>query len=222
MKTKYKHPVPPEYHEILFIGGTDRRGNIVDFNIPPIILELDNLSIESYREKIFNNHIDIKDIPLRYTNPLPFLVLRPTGLSYFGYVREMLRKHKISIREEFLIDNFMSFSDIIYDLNPEIPFHYQWRIIMHSLHEKGFQNQNYAYIFLLDEKKVGTINHSLIMNFKKEVRLALGELPVVIKNNDIPAIGLGIHHLHAPDFNRIQIEYNTLMHAKFKTSIFKR
>jgi hypothetical protein len=222
MKKVHKHPVPLEYHQILFIGGTDRRGNKVDFKIPPVIIELNNPSIEKSSQKIFNNHIDINDIPLKHKDSIPFLVLRPTALNYLGYIKEMLRKYGIGIREEFLIDNFMTFSDVIYDLDPNISFHSEWRVIMHALHKHCFQNQNYAYIFLLEEKQRNRTEYdSVIMKFKKDIRSILGELPVIIKDNGIPKIGLGLHHLHAPGFNRVQIEYNVLMHAKNKTSIFK-
>lgn len=54
----------------------------------------------------------------------------------------------------------------------------------------------------------------------EEIRKDIGELPVLVRFNTKIEIALGIHHLHSADNDRLDVEYNTLMHALNKTSIF--
>ncbi|MEX1013620.1 MAG: hypothetical protein WDZ80_00480 [Candidatus Paceibacterota bacterium] len=213
-----RHPVPKRYHKVLYIGDYDRRGDIIDFKVPPIIVN-SPISITKYKKKVFDEHVDVRELPLVCTNSAPFIVLRPTGLPYRFFVREQIKQEGLSIVEEFALDNFMQFADAIYELNPNLSFHWQWRIIMRSLHDVKIQNQNKAYIFIL---KNGDYPHDKIMKVKKKVRTDMGEVPVIVKYNGKVKLALGIHHLHAPDFNRILIEYNALIHAKNKTSIFSQ
>ena len=88
---------------------------------------------------------------------------------------------------------------------------------MRVLHDTGFQDQNNAIAFIL--KNHGQ-NMSVMMGIKKRIRISIGETPVLVRYANKPEIALGIHHLHSPDFERLAIEHNTLMHARYKTSVF--
>jgi len=199
------------------IGKIDRRGNVIDFKTPPVIVD-SLISIEDYKKLIFDEHVPAECLPVRYFEAKQFIVLRPTALLYRTYIREELEKSGIQIEEELELDNFMKFADSIYLLNPEIPFHWKWRVIMRVLHHTGFQDQNNAVVFLLKNCKKGTN----VMDVKKHLRANMGETPVLVRYVNKPEIALGMHHLHSPDSERLAIEYNTLMHAKHKTSVFAK
>jgi hypothetical protein len=148
-----------------------------------------------------------------YTEVMSFIVLRPTGLQYRDLVREELLKSGLCVVEEFELENFMQFADTLYFLDPEVSFHWKWRVIIRTLHETGVQNQNKAVVFVLQDGKN-------VMEVKKRIRAEIGETPVLVRYAGKPEIALGIHHLHCPDSERLAIEYNVLMHAKNKTSVF--
>jgi len=209
------HPIPLEYHALFAVGKKDRRGSVIDFKIPPVIIE-SSIPIDEYRSAIFKDHISDESLPMIYTQPSHFIILRPSALSHRVYVREELQKSNLHISEEFELDNFMKFADIVYLLDNEVSFHWKWRVIMRTLHDTGLQEQNKAIVFLFKDHT----NNSNIMDIKKRIRINMGETPVLVKYNSIPEIALGIHHLHAPDTDRLPIEFNVLMHAKHKTSVF--
>lgn len=210
-----KHPVPSEYHKIFAIGKTDRRGSIIDFKTPPIIVD-SPISINDYKKLIFNEHIPAERLPLRNSEVRRFVVLRPTALHYRTYVREELEKSGVLIEEEFELDNFMKFTDSIYLLHPAISFHWKWRVIIRVLHDTHVQDQNKAVAFVLEDHN----DNKNVMDIKKRIRNSMGEIPVLVRYANKPKIALGIHHLHSPDHERVAIEYNALMHARRKTSIF--
>ena len=151
---------------------------------------------------------------MAYTEAVDFVVLRPTGLQYWDFVREELIKSGLCITEEFELGNFMQFADILYFLDPEISFHWKWRVITRTLHDTGTQNQNKAVVFVLR-------NGKNVMDAKKRIRGKIGETPVLVQYAGKAEIALGIYHLHSPDSERLAIEYNVLMHARNKTSVFE-
>jgi hypothetical protein len=214
-----RHPVPKIYHQLLHIGKTDRKGNIVNFKIPPVIVDSPK-SIDEYRKIILQEHVDAEDLPMLYEDAKSFMILRPTALPYKSFVRERLTQLGLLIYQEFALDNFVRFADILYEMNPCAPFHWQWRVIMRSLHDSGTQNQDKAFVFMLENGKDTENRHIKMMALKKSMREDMGETPVIVKYEGRTEIALGIHHLHSPDFNRVSIEYNTLMHAKHRTSVF--
>jgi hypothetical protein len=208
-----KHPVPKEYHKLFAIGEKDRRGNIIDFKIPPVIVD-SLLPMGEHKELIFAGHVPASCLPMVYTDAMNFIVLRPTGLHHRDFVRDELLISGMCIIEEFEIKNFMQFADTLYFLDPKVSFHWKWRVIVRTLHDTGVQDQNNAVIFVLK-------NADAIMNVKKRIRAEIGETPVLVRYAGKPEIALGIHHLHCPDSERLAIEYNVLMHARNKTSIFE-
>jgi hypothetical protein len=214
-----RHPVPEKYHQLLYINQTDRRGNLIDFKSPPVVV-YSQIPISEYKEKVLKEHIDAESLPMIYTDAKPFLILRPTALPYVSFIREELIESGLSIYEEFKQDNFIHFSDILYKLDPNTSFNWQWRIITRSLHDTGVQDQNTAFVFLFNNEIDIDNQIESILNFKKRIRIDMGELPVVVKYNNKEEICLGLHHLHSPDPERLLIEYNVLMHAKNKTSVF--
>ena len=207
-----RHPVPEKYHKLFAIGNTDRRGNIIDFKVPPIIID-SLLPMAKHKELIFDGHVPADRLPMVYTDTMNFIVLRPTGLRYRGFVSEEILKSGLCITEEFQLENFMQFTDTLYFLDPNVSFHWKWRVIIRTLHDTGVQNQNKAIVFVLRDSKG-------VMDVKKRIRAEMGETPVLVRYAGKPEIALGIHHLHCPDSERLAIEYNVLMHAKNKTSVF--
>ena len=218
-KSISQHPVPEKYHKLLYIGETDQRGNRIDFKVPPIIVDSPR-SVVEYRAIVLHEHIEEETLPMTYLDPMCFMILRPTALPYEVLVRKQLMESGLSIHEEFVLDNFMRFADTLYLLNPDIPFHWQWRIIMRTLHERGVQDQNTAVVFTFENG--GCVEHcnTAVLNLKKKIRRDIGEIPVIVRYDGRGEFALGIHHLHAPEFDRLQMEYNTLMHARHKTSVF--
>lgn len=214
-----RHPVPKRYHGLFHIGETDRRGNIIDFKVPPVIVDAPQSLIE-YKQAILSGHVDAEKLPLEHTAPQRFLILRPTALPYRSFVREQLTESGLSIQDEFLLTNFMQLADILYQLDPQTPFHWQWRVIMRTLHEGGVQNQNTAVAFTFKDSADPNAQHAAIMQLKADLRRDMGEIPVIVRHGSQPTIALGIHHLHAPEVDRVAVEYNALMHARRRTSVF--
>ena len=207
-----RHPVPEEYHKLFAIGDTDRRGNIINFKVPPVIID-SLLPMARHKELIFESHVPADCLPMVYTEAMSFLILRPTGLQYRGFVSGELLKSRLCIVEEFELENFMQFADTLYFLDPNVSFHWKWRVIIRTLHDTGFQNQNKAVVFVLRNGKG-------VMDVKKRIRAEIGETPVLVRYAGKSEIALGIHHLHCPDLERLAIEYNVLMHARNRTSVF--
>ena len=48
----------------------------------------------------------------------------------------------------------------------------------------------------------------------------MGEIPVIVKYKNKSKFSLGIHHLHSSDIEKVSLEYNVIMHAINKTSVF--
>ncbi len=214
-----RHPVPLRYHDALFIGELDRRGNRIDFKIPPIVVESPRPILE-YKQMILAEHVEAESLPMVYSEGLSFIVLRPSALSFKMWLREEIENDGLSIHEEVEIDNFMRFSDVLYLLNPDISFHWKWRAIMRVLHEAGTQEQNHAAAFVINSGKDHAQSHERLVSLKKRIRHDMGETPVIIKSNGVIEIALGVHHLHVPEFERVRTEFNTLMHAVKRTSVF--
>lgn len=214
-----RHPVPVRYQSALSIGENDRRGNVIDFKIPPIVVESPRLTSE-YKQMIFTEHVEAEELPMVYTEGLSFIVLRPTALPFKAWLREEIEDDGMSVCGEFEINNFMRFSDVLYLLNPTTDFHWKWRVIMRVLHETKTQNQDHAYAFVISCGEDQARSHDRLVSLKKRIRQDMGETPVIVKSNGAIEIALGIHHLHVPEFERVSIEFNTLMHAVNKTSVF--
>lgn len=213
------HPVPIRYHSALSIGDKDRKGNVIDFKIPPVVVESPRL-ISEYEHMILAEHVEAESLPMVYTEGLSFIVLRPSALPFGMWLREEIESEGMTVCEEFKIDNFIHFADVLYLLNPSTGFHWKWRVIMRVLHETETQNQNHAHVFVIDSGADHAKSHEQLVSLKKRIRQDMGETPVVIKSNGIIEIALGIHHLHVPEFERVGVEFNTLMHAVKKTSVF--
>lgn len=217
--SKLKHPVPKKYHKLLHINEADKRGNIIDFKIPPIIIYSDK-SIKEHRKYVIDNHIDIRNLAMIYTDVKPFIILRPTAIIYKMFLKEKLKDHRFNIIEEIELDNFLLLSDILYKFDKNISFNWQWRIITRVMHETNTQNQNNAFIFLLEPDSYIDNFLMRLCNFKRNIRNDIGDVPIIIKYKNKKRLSLGIHHLHSPDPDRLLLEYNAIMHAKNKTSFF--
>lgn len=219
MNSNLGHPVPLRYHQSLYIGEKDRRGSIIDFRVPPVIVNSPR-RISEYKQAIFAEHVDAEKLPMVYHEGFSFMVLRPTALPHRSFVREEIESEGLSIREEFEIENFMLFSDTLYVLNPSVDFHWKWRAIMRALHDSGTQDQNRAIVFVVETDENPALYHEQLASLKKRIRHEMGETPVIVKSEEAVEIALGIHHLHVSEFERVGVEYNTLMHARHFTSIF--
>lgn len=211
------HPVPKQYHDMLFIGQNNSRGHLIDFKVPPVVVDSVR-SIDECRSVVLAEHIDIKSLPFDHQQSKCFLIVRPTALPYRFYVRDLLLELGLNPSDEFELDNFMSLADVLYQVDLEKAYHWKWRIIINTLHESGAQDQNRAYVFVFESGDHVTCDK--VMMLKKKIRVDLGELPVVVKHNGEAVLALGLHHLHSPDMKDIALEFNAIMHAKNKTSVF--
>lgn len=189
----------------------------MDFKVPPIVVDSDQ-SIDDYRDAVLDRHVDIKGLPLVHCESKFFLIVRPTALPYRFYVRDLLLESRLEFSEEFQLDNFMSLADVLYQLDLQKAYHWKWRIVMDTLHRSGAQDQNKAYVFMFDNNDETT--NVRLTNLKKKIRVDMGELPVVVKHDNLPVLALGLHHLHSADTKDLPLEYNALMHARNKTSVF--
>lgn len=217
--SKSKHPVPEKYHKLLYINETDRRGNIIDFKVPPIIIHSDK-SINEHKKYVLDNHINTENLPVIYTDVKPFIILRPTALVYRMFLMEELKDFGFKIIEEIELNNFILLSDILYKFDPNVSFNWQWRIITRVMHETNTQDQNKAFVFLLEADSEINIFLSKLDDFKRNMRSDMGEVPIIIKYHNQERLSLGIHHLHSPDPDRFLLEYNAIMHARNRTSFF--
>jgi len=86
-----KHPIPEEYHWIFAIGKIDRRGSVIDFKTPPVIVD-SPMPMEDYKKLIFDEHVPEECLPVEYRDAKQFVVLRPTALHYRVLIREELEK----------------------------------------------------------------------------------------------------------------------------------
>jgi len=222
LSSVFRHPVPDKYHQLLHIGETDRRGNLIDFKIPPVIID-SSISISDYKTTVLREHVDMEALPLVYLDAKCFLILRPTALPHRLFIREQLIESGLLIQAEFELDNFIQLADVLYLLDPQKSFHWQWRIIMKSLHDTKIQDQNTAVAFVIEHEdyEIESCSHA-VMSLKKKIRVDMGEIPVIVRCNGKEEIALGIHHLHSPEHDAVSTEYNALMHAKNKTSIFSK
>ena len=218
-RSTLQHPVPEKYHKILYIGDRDRRGNLIDFKTPPVIVD-SLVSISDHEKSILSEYVPADSLPLEYRDDKCFIILRPTALPHRSFIREQLEESGLLVCEEFALNNFIKVANILYQFDPNKSFHLQWRIIMRSLHETGTQDQNTAIVFMFESPDGKERCNDMVMNFKKRIRSDMGEIPVIIRHNKKPEIALGIHHLHSPETDAILTEYNVLMHAKNKTSVF--
>ncbi len=216
MKTT-NHPVPKKYHKLLHIGEKSRKGGIIDFKVPPVIVD-STVSILAHKETVLGEHVDIKSLPLAHPESKCFLILRPTALQYRLFVSDQLMDSGLAIHDEFELENFMRLADVLYQLDLAKPYHWQWRVIMKILHESGVQNQNKAFAFVIEDDDEAVSGR--VSRLKNKIRLDLGETPIIVEQGGVPKIALGIHHLHSPDASEVPVEYNALMHAKNKTSVF--
>ncbi len=211
------HPVPKRYHEILCIGHMSSRDHLIDFKVPPVVVD-SVCPIDEFRSLSLDKHIDIKSLPFDHQQSKCFLIVRPTALPYRFYVRDLLLELGLKPSDEFELDNFMSLADVLYQVNLEKAYHWKWRVIINTLHESGAQDQNRAHVFVFESDD--QVICDKVMKLKKKIRFDLGELPVVVKYKDEAVLALGLHHFHSPDMKDIALEFNALMHAKNKTSVF--
>lgn len=82
----------------------------------PVYIKLP-LSLDDYKKRIFLEHIDGQSIPLTYTDPKTFIIVRPTGLSYSDLIRTKLINSGLEIDQQLDIYNFIKLSDVLYVLS---------------------------------------------------------------------------------------------------------
>jgi hypothetical protein len=212
--------IPPEYRKMLFVGERNRAGNIIEFHRPLVFVK-SPYSREEYKRKILSEHIDASKIPLIYQRTQPFIIIRPTSLEYTAEVKQRLGKLGLIITNEINIDNFIKLSDSLYELSDDMPFTLSWRIITRALHDSGLQNQNTAVVLMIGNKFNSSNDYQLqVLDNRQKIREDIGSIPYIVQYLGETIVAMDLHHLHAPDFDRLSIEYNALMHAVNKTSIF--
>lgn len=178
-------------------------------------------TLEQYRELVFAQHIPIEVVPIVHTEPRSFIVVRPTAMHAADWVRNELVKARLCIAETILLGNFRRFADIIYDLSPDMHFTWQWRVLMRSLHDTGVQNQDTALAFILDGNWTEADAYkAAVIDTRTRVRKEIGNTPYLFMYQEEAVFGMDLHHLHSPDFTLIGVEYNILMHAYHRTSVF--
>jgi hypothetical protein len=212
--------IPPKYREMLYVGMRNRAGEIIDYKHPPVFIH-SQLTLKQYRECVFADHISIEDVPIEYTDPMSFILVRPTAMHAVGWIRDSLVGAGFRIAEEVPLGNYRKLADIIYDLSSDLHFTWQWRVIMRSLHDTGVQNQDIALAFLLRENWADEDEYKVaVMDTRSRLRREIGNTPYLFMYRKEAVIGMDLHHLHAPDFSLIGVEYNVLMHAFHRTSVF--
>lgn len=214
-----RHPVPNRYHESLYIGELDRRNNLIDFKIPPVLVH-SMRQISEYKNEILANRVEAEALPMIYNQAQSFIILRPGALVYRDWLKEEIEVDGLVVDKEIELKNFVHFADVLYLLDPNVEFHWKWRVIMKTLHESGIQDQNRAHIFIINTGNNHVDTHTKLTFLKKRLRQDICETPVIVKFQGVVELALGIHHLHVPEFERVEVEYNTLMHAYNMTSVF--
>lgn len=149
------------------------------------------------------------------------MMIRPTSFLYPCLVKDKLINCGLEINQQLNIDNFIKLSDILYILSERMDFTWKCRIVTRLIHDTKIQNQNRAtaLIFKSVFEREPDYDH-MIKKPKLRIRGELDDTPYILQNLDQTII-VNLHHLHAPNFKRIKKEYNILMHAINKTSIFQ-
>lgn len=221
-EVEYGKTIPPEFHEVLFVGKPNRAGEIIDFKHPPTFIQSEK-SLAEYKDHFFSTHIPANHLPFIHGNARPFIILRPTALDYKDFVMSSLRDFGLKVSETIVLENFMKLAGCVYDLDEDLDFTWKWRALMHGLHDNDIQDQNTALVFLFDrEISTSPTQHTYLLEARSKIRSQIGSTPYLFFHEEELEFGMDLHHLHSPDYELLAVEYNALMHAVNRTSIFQQ
>ncbi len=160
--------------------------------------------IESYPYKVPRIEITIEEsalpllerppqIELSYEKPLPFFLLRASGMPYVDEIRDRIQQEGFKIDHERTIDNFELLARYLYPADPKVEESYLWFLLSRKAFPDTY-NQGYAFILSSEMAK----NYKKIDAFKRKIRNHIGPTPYKIQYQG-KKIFADLHHIHAPD-----------------------
>lgn len=139
--------------------------------------------------------------------PYPFMLVLPSGLQHLEQIRKLMEEKGLSVADERHIEVFETFGRYIYPVVQDKPHSYAWLMLNKRLFGAK-ANEGHAYI--LDNSFSDEQTYEELTRIKREIRSHVGirSYSVHHKGN---LIDVKLHHLHAPDFNELKDQYNTLL-----------
>jgi hypothetical protein len=151
-------------------------------------------------------------IELPNVEPLPFLLLRSSGLSWTEFTREKIRQEGFIIDHERKITDFELLARHLYPAFADKEETYLWFLIS----RKAFpENYNIGYAFILSAKDAE--RYAEIDSLKRRIRASIGPIPFRVQYRG-KNILTDLHHIHAPDIKDYKNEFRYLVALSQRTS----
>lgn len=138
----------------------------------------------------------------------PFILLRPTAMSWLDFVREQLTESNLSIDSECAISRFELFARNVYGVSIDQPDSYQWLILSRALLGKEADS---GHVFIINSKHLSS--YARLLKFKSDVRQRLGISNYRVRWDGKQESIVQLHHLHCPDYDKLEYEYACLLHC---------
>lgn len=136
--------------------------------------------------------------------PKPFLVVLPSGLEHLEAIKKELAELGIDIDEEYDIDDFETFARYIYPIREDRPHSHVWLMLnrlFYGDHSKG-------KAIILDTNMI--LDYERIVYAKRHIRNVIGKKTFNVNHNG-QNVEVTFHHLHAPDIDELDYQYNCLL-----------
>lgn len=171
---------------------------------------------KSYPYKIDPINIEIEESALPFlekpptvslpnVEPLPFLLLRSSGLSWTDFTRDEIQKDGFSIDHEREITDFELLARHLYPALADKEETYLWFLISRKAFPENF-NIGHAFVLLAKDAE----RYAEIDSLKRRIRASIGPLPFRVQYRG-KNILTDLHHIHAPDLKDYKNEYQYLV-----------
>jgi len=171
---------------------------------------------KSYPYKIDPINIEIEESALPFlekpptvslpnVEPLPFLLLRSSGLSWTDFTRDEIQKDGFSIDHEREITDFELLARHLYPALADKEETYLWFLISRKAFPENF-NIGHAFVLLAKDAE----RYADIDSLKRRIRASIGPLPFRVQYRG-KNILTDLHHIHAPDLKDYKNEYQYLV-----------
>lgn len=191
---------PVEQREQLNLVLEDRVHKPETYRGDPVLLDISLDELPEYFQSVPELAVNEKD-------PEPFLLLRSSGIHHLSTICQFLEVQKI----EYLIQDLPNFDFIaryLYGVDNLQPLSPLWFVVAKHYANLIGNGDNGVLIILPKEllKK-----YDEVTKLKKEIRNLIGNTEFIVFTED-KIIQTGLHHIHAPDFDELSIQYNTIIH----------
>ncbi len=158
--------------------------------------------INSEHEPYFDPlpRLPINNSPIR-----PFFIVHPSASGKIAVVREGIKVASLKLEEELKTDKFELFARYIYPVRVDQPHSYLWLMTLRLLYSPD-HNVSHAFVFSREHLE----DLALLDKVKRIIRNNIGTdyYQATYRNSKY---NLDLHHLHAPDEDELDSQYNALM-----------